>query len=53
LYHNACQDKQDDLKLGVKSTALWFGDSTKHWISAFGTAVIGGLALSGYNAELG
>ncbi|XP_047056281.1 4-hydroxybenzoate polyprenyltransferase, mitochondrial-like [Lolium rigidum] len=48
----AHQDKQDDLKLGVKSTALWFGDSTKHWISAFGTAVIGGLALSGYNAEL-
>ncbi|KAM0919663.1 hypothetical protein ACQ4PT_008039 [Festuca glaucescens] len=48
----AHQDKKDDLKLGVKSTAIRFGDSTKHWISAFGTATIGGLALSGYNAGL-
>ena len=48
-----CQDKEDDLKVGVKSTALRFGDSTKQWISAFGAASIGSLALSGYNAELG
>ncbi|XP_037449163.1 4-hydroxybenzoate polyprenyltransferase, mitochondrial isoform X2 [Triticum dicoccoides] len=47
-----CQDKEDDLKVGVKSTALRFGDSTKQWISAFGAASIGSLALSGYNAEL-
>ncbi|KAM0854868.1 hypothetical protein ACQ4PT_050152 [Festuca glaucescens] len=49
----AHQDKEDDLKVGVKSTALRFGDSTKKWISAFGAASIGGIALSGYNAELG
>ncbi|KAM3223308.1 hypothetical protein ACQJBY_056948 [Aegilops geniculata] len=48
----AHQDKEDDLKVGVKSTALRFGDSTKQWISAFGAASIGSLALSGYNAEL-
>ncbi|XP_051200396.1 4-hydroxybenzoate geranyltransferase 2 [Lolium perenne] len=48
----AHQDIKDDLKVGVKSTAIRFGDSTKHWISAFGTATIGGLALSGYNAGL-
>jgi 4-hydroxybenzoate polyprenyltransferase len=48
----AHQDKKDDLKIGVKSTAIRFGDSTKQWISAFGTATIGGLALSGYNAGL-
>ncbi|KAM0842489.1 hypothetical protein ACQ4PT_058332 [Festuca glaucescens] len=48
----AHQDKEDDLKVGVKSTALRFGDLTKQWISAFGAASIGGLALSGYNAEL-
>uniref|UniRef100_M8BFI5 Para-hydroxybenzoate--polyprenyltransferase, mitochondrial n=1 Tax=Aegilops tauschii TaxID=37682 RepID=M8BFI5_AEGTA len=44
--------QEDDLKVGVKSTALRFGDSTKQWISAFGAASIGSFALSGYNAEL-
>lgn len=41
------------MRVGVKSTALRFGDSTKQWISGFGAACIGGLALSGYNANLG
>ncbi|CAJ1812810.1 unnamed protein product [Sphenostylis stenocarpa] len=49
----AHQDKEDDLKVGVKSTALRFGDSTKEWISGFGIACLGGLALSGFNAEIG
>lgn len=47
------QDKEDDLKVGVKSTALRFGDFTKKWISGFGVACISGLALSGYNADIG
>ncbi|KAK4775207.1 hypothetical protein SAY86_010142 [Trapa natans] len=49
----AHQDKEDDLKVGVKSTALRFGDFTKKWISGFGLACISGLALSGYNADIG
>ncbi|XP_066323026.1 4-hydroxybenzoate polyprenyltransferase, mitochondrial-like isoform X1 [Miscanthus floridulus] len=49
----AHQDKEDDLKVGVKSTALRFGDLTKYWISGFGAACIGSLALSGHNADLG
>ncbi|KAE9602975.1 hypothetical protein Lal_00050044 [Lupinus albus] len=49
----AHQDKEDDLKVGVKSTALRFGDSTKEWITGFGIACIGNLALSGFNAEIG
>ncbi|CAI8612957.1 unnamed protein product [Vicia faba] len=49
----AHQDKEDDLKVGVKSTALRFGDSTKEWLTGFGIASLGGLALSGFNAELG
>lgn len=49
----AHQDKADDLKVGVKSTALRFGDSTKIWISGFGIACISSLALSGFNAEIG
>ncbi|BAF23631.1 Os08g0388900 [Oryza sativa Japonica Group] len=48
----AHQDKEDDVKVGVKSTALRFGDSTKPWISGFGAACIANLALSGYNADL-
>lgn len=49
----AHQDKEDDLKVGVKSTALRFGDSTKKWIMGFGIACIGSLALGGFNAEIG
>ncbi|KAL7098556.1 hypothetical protein ACP275_09G024500 [Erythranthe tilingii] len=48
----AHQDKEDDIRVGVKSTALRFGDSTKEWVSGFGIACISSLALSGYNAEL-
>lgn len=46
------QDKEDDLKVGVKSTALRFGELTKEWLTGFGFACIGSLALSGYNAHL-
>ncbi|XP_073158689.1 4-hydroxybenzoate geranyltransferase 2 isoform X2 [Henckelia pumila] len=48
----AHQDKEDDLKVGVKSTALRFGDSSKKWVTGFGIACISSLALSGYNANL-
>ena len=47
------QDKEDDMRVGVKSMALRFGDSTKVWISGFGAACISSLALSGHNANLG
>lgn len=49
----AHQDKEDDKIVGVKSTALRFGDSTKNWVSGFGVACISSLALSGFNANLG
>ncbi|KAI4356924.1 hypothetical protein L6164_000905 [Bauhinia variegata] len=48
----AHQDKKDDIKAGVKSTALLFGDSTKKWIAGFGFTSIGCLALSGFNANI-
>lgn len=41
------------MKVGVKSTALRFGDSTKEWIAGFGIACISSLALSGFNADIG
>ncbi|KAJ8423252.1 hypothetical protein Cgig2_016493 [Carnegiea gigantea] len=49
----AHQDKEDDLKVGVKSTALRFGDTTKEWLTGFGFACISSLALSGFKADLG
>ncbi|XP_009338363.2 4-hydroxybenzoate geranyltransferase 2 isoform X1 [Pyrus x bretschneideri] len=49
----AHQDKEDDSKVGVKSTALKFGDSTQKWITGFGIVCLSCLALSGYNAGIG
>ncbi|CAL5043035.1 unnamed protein product [Urochloa decumbens] len=48
----AHQDRKDDLKAGVKSTAITFGDNTKYWLSGFGAACISSLAFTGYNAHL-
>ncbi|KAG0474684.1 hypothetical protein HPP92_014370 [Vanilla planifolia] len=45
-------DKEDDLRVGVKSTALRFGSSTKGWITGFGAACVTCLTISGYNAML-
>lgn len=33
--------------IGIKSTALRFGDKTKFWLTGFSTAMIGGLTASG------
>lgn len=43
----AHQDKTDDLRLGIKSTAIKFDKNTKVWLSAFTTTMIGSLVLSG------
>ncbi|XP_017307270.1 4-hydroxybenzoate polyprenyltransferase, mitochondrial [Ictalurus punctatus] len=47
----AHQDKEDDVKLGVKSTALRFQEHTKPWLSAFTVAMLSGLILVGTNAN--
>ncbi|TSM85944.1 4-hydroxybenzoate polyprenyltransferase, mitochondrial [Bagarius yarrelli] len=47
----AHQDKEDDVKLGVKSTALRFQEHTKPWLSAFTVAMLSGLILAGTNAN--
>ena len=31
----AHQDREDDLKIGIKSTAILFSENTKFWISSF------------------
>lgn len=45
------QDKTDDIMIGVKSTALRFGENTKPWLTGFGTAAVAGLGLAGYLAD--
>ena len=44
------QDKTDDILVGVKSTALLFGDQTKHWLTGFSSLMMGGLLLAGVNS---
>lgn len=48
----AFQDIEDDKKIGTKSTALLFGhNNAKLYLSLFGTCMIGGLLLVGYNSD--
>ncbi|SPP82661.1 4-hydroxybenzoate polyprenyltransferase, mitochondrial [Drosophila guanche] len=47
----AHQDKLDDLQIGVKSTALRFGENTKVWLSGFTAAMLTGLSASGWACD--
>lgn len=49
----AHQDRADDIVVGIKSTAVRFGDHTKLWLSGFGAMSASGLVLAGVNAEQG
>ncbi len=44
----AHQDKEDDALMGLKSTALRFGNNTASWLSLFYGFTIGGLAFTGW-----
>ncbi|XP_016961206.1 4-hydroxybenzoate polyprenyltransferase, mitochondrial [Drosophila biarmipes] len=47
----AHQDKLDDLQIGVKSTALRFGENTKAWLSGFTAAMLTGLSAAGWACD--
>ena len=47
----AHQDKLDDVKIGVKSTALRFGDASKRWVGGFYLATIVSLGLALVTAQ--
>lgn len=49
----ALQDKKDDIKAGVRSTALRFGKNIKPWLATFSASTVGFLALAGYINEQG
>lgn len=43
----AHQDKKDDSRIGVKSTALKFNENTKPWLSLFATGMVTNMGISG------
>jgi len=47
----AHQDKYDDAIVGVKSTALKFGEATPYWLTGFSFTMVTGLSLAGFNAD--
>jgi len=47
----AHQDKYDDIVLGIKSTALKFGDDTKLWLTGFSMSMTSSLLFTGYICE--
>ncbi|MDD9876726.1 MAG: 4-hydroxybenzoate octaprenyltransferase [Magnetovibrio sp.] len=49
----AHQDKDDDLQIGVKSSALKLGRRTKPWLVVFYALTLGLLGTAGYAAALG
>jgi 4-hydroxybenzoate polyprenyltransferase len=49
----AHQDKDDDILIGVKSTALLFGVNTRPWLAGFFAASLVCLALALHHAEAG
>ena len=44
------KDKTDDVLVGVKSTALLFGDQTKPWLTGFSALMLSNLAVVGINS---
>lgn len=49
----AHQDREDDAMIGIKSTALRFGEATHSWLSGFFAAALLFAALAGLFAQLG
>lgn len=47
------QDKDDDVKVSGKSTALYFGDRTRPWLGFFGMGTLSLLLLAGNRGGLG
>lgn len=47
----AHQDKAEDLLLGIKSTAIKFGEKTKYWLSGFGSTMVLSLLMAGMQCD--
>lgn len=47
----AHQDKADDIMIGLKSTAIKFGDNTAKWLTGFSVLMCSSLAITGLNTN--
>ncbi len=47
----AHQDAVDDRRIGLKSTAIRFGEDSRVWLSGFSAVMVGGLCLAGVAAS--
>ncbi|XP_074594680.1 ubiquinone biosynthesis protein COQ2, mitochondrial [Brevipalpus obovatus] len=47
----AHQDKNDDMSIGVKSTAIKFGEQTKSWLRLFTLGMMSNLGVCGYMTD--
>ena len=47
----AHQDRINDLSIGLKSTAIKFGEKTKNWLHGFHAAMISNLTIAGLTTE--
>lgn len=48
----AMVDRDDDLKVGIKSTAILFGDYDRQWIGVFQLLALGCFVMAGLSAQL-
>jgi 4-hydroxybenzoate polyprenyltransferase len=48
---NLFQDKVEDVLLGMKSTAIKFGEKTKLWLSGFSATMVSGLVATGVHCD--
>lgn len=46
-------DRDDDLKVGIRSTAIWFGRWDRHWIAGLQVMTLGLLIAIGWLQQLG
>ena len=46
----AHQDREDDLMIGIKSTALLFGSNTRPWLAAFYAGAVALIGAAGFMA---
>ena len=49
----AHQDALDDAKLGLGSTALRWGETTREWLGMMGVVMVGGLVAAGWGGGMG
>ena len=51
MEYRTLQDKTDDVKMGIRSTALLFGEHTRSALSALSATSVGLIGTAGYMAD--